>query len=116
LAGGGNQDQPPPFLTSGLVLGHGLTLLTGVLSGLPRTTYQVEFFASRSGGPGNGQILLGIVDVGTDAAGFGQFSVFGLTAPDAGLADFFTATATSPAGNTSVFSPPLKAARASRNG
>jgi hypothetical protein len=108
LQAGGNHNQPAPVLTSAQIGGLGLLQVTGTLTARPNTPYQIEIFASRSGRPGNGGINLGFITVTTDWAGFAQFTILNVALPDP-LADFISATATSPEGDTSVFSALIRA-------
>jgi parallel beta-helix repeat protein len=74
----------------------------GSLNSRPDTTYRIEYFGSAScdsTGNGEGQFFLGTVDVTTDANGNAT-----LQFQPTGSALFVTATATSPANDTSEFS------------
>jgi hypothetical protein len=73
------------------------------LTSAPNTTLHVEFFANtRCDDDGDGETYLGFVEVTTDGAGSGSFSVHLeiVLRPGAGI----TATATDPGNNTSEFS------------
>ncbi len=107
----GNRRQPAPVLTSAQVGGGGVTRATGTLTALGNTTYQVELFASPTVGTGNGQVFLGFANVTTDAAGNARFTIGGSTDPDHAGTNFLSATATSPSGNTSMFSRAVKVSR-----
>jgi hypothetical protein len=75
----------------------------------PSTTYQLDFYAKElcdPTGAGEGQLWLGATNVTTDAAGNAALDVT-LAAPLRGR--FITATATDPQGNTSEFSPCVRA-------
>ncbi len=108
LLANGNRNQPAPVLTAAEVGSDGVTLVTGTLTARPHTKYQIEIFASRSSRPGTGQHFLGFITVTTNAAGFALFTFSGLNL-DPLVADFITATATSPAGDTSMFSSAIRA-------
>jgi hypothetical protein len=111
LEDGGNLLQPAPVLSSAQLGSSGLLQVTGTLTARRNTTYQIELFASQTNSPGNGRYFLGFVIVTTDDAGFALFTFSGLTDLDSHSADFITATATSPAGDTSMFSIPIWATR-----
>ena len=94
LLEGGNNELPPPLITS-------FDRITGALSGIACPNGTVEIF-SDSGDQGEkpeGQTL-------ADEAGAFQFVVENATADQ-----YLTATATSPTGNTSAFSQPASGTR-----
>jgi CSLREA domain-containing protein len=71
--GGANNGQNAPVLTSALPEAGG-TLIIGTFNSTPVSTFRLEFFANPGGCPaaptgGQGQFLLGAVDVATDANG-----------------------------------------------
>ncbi len=112
LLAGGNHKQPAPVLTSAFAgSGSGATRVTGTLTAHSLTTYQIEIYATPSSDAGNGQIFLGFATVTTDAKGFAEFTISGLTNPDPTSAYYLSATATSPTGDTSAFSRPIRAKR-----
>jgi hypothetical protein len=99
VASGANQSAVAPVLTFTPGTGSAGTL-SGTLTSTPNTTYVVEVFSNPSAqaiGHVQGKTFIQDVSVKTDGTGKGTFS---LTEPDA----FYTATATDPNGNTSVFS------------
>jgi len=101
---GANNLQNFPVLTSVSTSG-GSTTIQGALNSAPSTTFTLEFFANSVGDPsgnGEGQTFIGSTTVTTDASCNAAFTFVAAAAP-AGQ-DFFTATATDPAGNTSEFS------------
>jgi probable HAF family extracellular repeat protein len=100
LRHGGNQDQSAPTLTSAVVNGFFMTVF-GTLVSAADTTFTVEFFANTDSGVGEGERFVSSTTVTTDSSGRAGFTVY-LPLVDAG--QFLTATATDPAGNTSVFS------------
>ncbi len=103
LLQGGNHGQSAPVLASATNAPNGMVQITGSISGRPHTTYQVELFAGPSGSPGQGQTVLGSLASTTNARGLASFTFDGpLTSP--GAETYFTATATSSTGDTSMFS------------
>lgn len=100
---GPNNFQNVPILAEA-PLGTG-TLVTGTLNSLPNTTYTLDFYANTSPDPsgyGQGRSYLGSTTVTSDGLGNSNFAVtFGVPFSQA---QFITATATDPAGNTSEFS------------
>jgi titin len=103
LINGGNLGQVAPVLTSGTSSG-GSTVIQGTLDAAPLTQYTLEFFANTTCNPsgfGEGEQFVGSALVTTDASGHASFSVtFTVVVPPG---QFLSATATSPAGNTSRF-------------
>jgi hypothetical protein len=99
LLNGGNNDQPPPQLTSA-VTGSGVTLIQGTFTGQASTVYTLEFFVADSSG--QGQQFLGSVTVTTDENGVATFTF--TYDGELALDQLVTATATDPDGNTSAFS------------
>ena len=100
---GPNNLQNFPIIT-GVSNQSGRTVLTGVLNSLPNQTFTLDFFRTPDAdesGFGEGKIYLGSLNAKTSATGFKEFtfSVDGLF-----TGQFFTATATSPSGDTSEFS------------
>jgi hypothetical protein len=105
LSAGANDGQAAPTLTAAFTSAN-LATVSGSLTGTAGTAYTVEFFASASGSPSEGQTFLGqeVVPVGT--AGQASFTATGLLPVPAG--QFVTATATSTTTNdTSSFSAAL---------
>ena len=101
---GPNNYQNFPILTA-VVTSGGTTTLSGTLNSTPNATFTVQFFANAAPDPsgfGEGQQYLGQTGVTTDGSGNASFSVTLSTPPLVG--QFFTTTATDPAGNTSEFS------------
>jgi hypothetical protein len=105
LIDGGNLNQSAPFLTAAYSPASDAIQVTGTLTAAANTTYTVEFFASPSSTPGQGETLLGSLTVTTAANGFVPF-VFTSSLP-ANAGSFITATATDPNNNTSALSAPL---------
>jgi hypothetical protein len=105
---GANQLQNYPLLI-GATTSFGSLQVQGTLDSTPNTTLRLEFFASWAWDPfwiPEGQVLLGYINVATDAGGSTAVN-FATAAPDWLTADYVvTATATDPAGNTSEFSGP----------
>ena len=104
---GPNEYQNYPLLVVGSQNGR-TTTVRGSLWGKRLTTYVVQLFANRrpdGSGFGEGERLLGSIQVRTDAEGQAQFDLE--TAPSVAGA-FLSATATDPAGNTSEFSPAIQ--------
>lgn len=110
LVARGNENQRAPVLTSATVQANGLTVLTGTLKAQASTTYQIEGFASASSQPGNGQQFLGFVRVKTNRKGVANFTLIGTSSVNPANTAFFTATATSKSGNTSMFSQAIRSA------
>ena len=92
--------SPPPVLAAYQLPGK--VQITGTLTGLANTTYVVEIFATPTSVAGQGQTLLGSLNVTTDPDGVVPFVFSSNLLPADGT--WFTATATSPANNTSSFS------------
>ena len=100
---GPNNFQNFPVLTSVTLSGSTATI-SGTLNSTPNSTFALDFFASQIWDPthfGEGQKYLGSATVTTDAAGNASFSVTVGGVP-AGY-NYFAATATDAAGNTSEF-------------
>jgi titin len=93
-----NDNQAAPAITA-------LTLhsVSGALTSAPNSTFRIEIYASPVGGPpGQAQLLLGTLQVGTGAAGTAAFTLPVSSLP---LGMVFTATATNVAtGDTSAVS------------
>ena len=100
---GPNGLQNAPVLQVLTVVNNDL-LVTGTLQSTPGTTFRLEFFNDPGdpSGYGEGETLLAVRDVTTDATGRASYS-FTLTGAVT-LAGVITATATDPQGNTSEFS------------
>jgi hypothetical protein len=101
---GANKWQNYPLLTSVMVSG-GNTNILGNLNSTPNKQFRIEFFSNNicsSSGFGEGRVFMGATSVTTDANGD---AVINATLPVAPAGQFFTATATSPGGDTSEFSP-----------
>ncbi len=101
---GANGGQNHPVIT-GASVSAGQTTIAGTLHSAPSATFRVELFANAACNPagyGEGEELLGTVDVTTDAAGDATFT----TTVPAAVAKLhqITATATDAAGNTSELS------------
>ena len=105
---GPNQLQNFPILTSATISSNSL-VLSGSLNSRANTIFQIDVFASQAcdeSGNGEGQAYLGARSVTNSAVGTVSFS---LTLPVTVPGRTITATATDPAGNTSEFSPCLRA-------
>jgi hypothetical protein len=101
---GSNEKQNFPVLTSVLLSGGNLEIL-GTLSSQPSTSYHVEFFSSPAcdeSGFGEGRTFLGSTTVLSDASGVAAIDA---SLPFASADTVITATASSPDGDTSEFSP-----------
>jgi len=104
LVNGGNADQPAPTLTAADSF-PGTTMVEGQLSGFAASaTYTIEFFASAPGDPstpGQAHVFLGSQTFTTNGSGAATISAtLSATVP---VGQVVTATATSPADNTSEF-------------
>lgn len=91
---GPNNLQNHPELSTAAVSG-GTTTISGTLPTLPNTTFRVEFFSNASLGTstyGEGETLLGYIEVTTDADGNAPLSIVVPTAIPVGY--IITATAT----------------------
>ncbi len=101
LAAGANDNQAAPVLTSGSRSPSEVTL-SGRLVSTPNTAFNVELFLNLDGGAANAQgaIFLDAQTVTTDASGVATFT---FVEPPRKLG-VYTATATSPLGDTSQFS------------
>jgi hypothetical protein len=105
---GGNDNQAAPLLTSAFT-STSKAFVSGSLTSAANTSFMLEFFASNSSSPPEGQTFLGQAMVTTDAAGQASFTAPGLLAAPAGeLSVTATATNTS-AGDTSAFSSAISA-------
>lgn len=105
---GANQGQNFPLLMR-VVLGASSTEVTGELRSTPETVFALDLFASAAADPtgnGEGAQFLGTFSVITSSGGFVRFTN---SLPVTPSRRFITATATDPAGNTSEFSPALRA-------
>jgi len=96
---GANFGTAAPML-SNAVLGVS-TMVRGKLSGLASTTFQIDYYANPSGSP-EARTYLGVAAVATSAGGTVIFTNELAALVPAGRV--ITATATDPAGNTSVLS------------
>jgi parallel beta-helix repeat protein len=104
LLDGANNNQPAPVLTSASSFG-GFFSFQGTLTAVPSTTFTIEIFANTVADPsgfGQGERLVAFFTVTTDASGHASFAA-GFPS-DVQPGELLTATATDPAGNTSVFS------------
>ena len=101
---GANNLQNFPIIASAVSSG-GTTTLTGTLNSTASAQFRIEFYANAAcdaSGNGEGERLLGAIDVTTDAAGDAGINT---ALPNATSAsEFITATATDQNGNTSEFS------------
>ncbi|HEY1602374.1 MAG TPA: hypothetical protein VGG64_22420 [Pirellulales bacterium] len=102
LGAGANANQAAPVITSVSVQSPNVQL-QGTLTSKPSTTFTVEFFANSTDAE-SGTTYLGSQLVTTNGSGVGSFDFSSALVP---VGDsFFTATATDPNNNTSVFSVP----------
>ena len=95
-----------PVITSALTSGA-TTSVTGTLNSAPNAQFSVSLFSNSACDPsgfGEGENVLGVVTVTTNAAGDAVFS----TSVNAQAGQFITATATDVIGNTSEFSQCLQ--------
>jgi hypothetical protein len=105
---GPNLLQNFPLLTTGTITTSNTTV-QGTLNTRSNSMYFIDVFANSvcdNSGNGEGQQYLGSTTVTTDAAGNGAFNI---TLPAVAVGRFLTATATDTNGNTSEFSPCLRA-------
>ncbi len=104
---GPNALQPYPVITKAATAG-GRTLVQGSFSGVPNTTYRIQYFASataNASGFGEGQRLVGQQDLTTNSLGSGRINVV-LETPT-GVGEVLSTTVTTlptDTGNTSEFS------------
>ncbi len=104
LSGGGNDLQVAPVL-SAAVNGSSGTTITGTLSALPNTVYQIQLFADPAADPsgfGLGETYLATKTVTTSATGVASFTF--TIKPTLTAGEVVAATDTSPSNNTSAFS------------
>jgi hypothetical protein len=102
LDAGGNNDQPPPTLTSAV---NGSTRIEGTAAGPPNSTLRIEFFTNGEcddSGAGEGETFIGSTNVQTNGVGLAAIDVTFTATAAAG--EQITATSTDPMGNTSEFS------------
>jgi hypothetical protein len=99
---GANGSQNKPVIRSAKT-GGGKTTVKGKLNSAPNRTFKVQFFSNPSG-TDEGKKYIGQRSVTTDGSGNVTFAFS--PAQKAALGRTITATATSPAGNTSEFSAP----------
>jgi hypothetical protein len=100
---GANDFQNFPVLLAFVDFGTS-SAIKGTLNAAPSTLYTIQFFGNHAADPsgfGQGQFLLGTMQVTTDATGNAAFQ-FNTSAPPAVL-KFASATATDSSGNTSEF-------------
>jgi CSLREA domain-containing protein len=99
---GANGSQNKPVITSANT-GGGTTIVRGRLNSAANKTFRVQFFSYPSR-TDEGKVFIGQRSVTTDGSGNATF--FFSPAQKVGVGRTVTATATSPAGNTSEFSTP----------
>lgn len=105
---GPNQLQNYPVLTSATINSNGI-VVAGSLNSRPSVVFQLDFYASLAGdesGFGEGQTWLGSRAITNTSGGTVTFN---FTLPLTLAGRYITATATDPAGNTSEFSPWVRA-------
>jgi 3-dehydroshikimate dehydratase len=100
--GAPNGGQAAPVLT-----GAKGGVIAGSVQTLPGASIVVELFANRTAAPSQGETFVAAVTVAADAKGLARFTF----ASGGVKAGGYTATATTPAGATSIFSAPLSPAR-----
>ncbi len=100
LTAGANLDMPAPVLNSVVWTTQGVHV-SGTLNASANSEFVVQFFANVED-ESSGDNYLGQQSVFTDGSGAADFEFDSSLAPD--TADFVTATATDPLGNTSEFS------------
>ena len=101
---GPDKHQNSPVITA-VTSAAGTTTVAGTLNSTPSTNFAIDFYTLSSrnaSGYGEGRFILGSAMLATDASGNVTFS-FPFPTPASG-AQFVTATATDPGGNTSEFS------------
>jgi len=104
LSANGNNLQPAPVLGSAVNSGTG-TVVVGTLTAAANTTYRLQFFSNPAADPsgfGQGETFLVNASVKTNGSGVATFSV--TIKPAVAVGEVISATATSPAENTSEFS------------
>lgn len=104
---GANQLQNFPVLTSAAIASS-VTTIQGTLNSRSNTTYTLDFYANQLpnlSGNGEGRFWLGFTNVTTDGSGNVAFTATVATAQGRHI----SATATDPSGNTSEFSPCVRA-------
>ena len=102
---GPNQYQNFPAITSVTINNNGTTTVGGTLSSMADTSFALDFFtlsSNSASGYGEGRYVLGSGAVAVGPTGTATFT-FTFSTPANG-AEFVTATATDPSGNTSEFS------------
>jgi hypothetical protein len=117
-AGGANHSQNAPVLASAGAE-QGTITVTGSLHGVANTNYVLELFADEQANPfgaGEGEQLLGRLNLATDASGNVNFSASGLSDPGAAFHYVSSTATTVPGGGepgvTSEFSLDAPIARA----
>src|SRR5262249_32659380 len=103
---GANDLQNYPVLSLASTTAHRVTLL-GSLPSKANVTYALHFYSTPVGHGPEGENLIGTTTVRTTSAGTTPFSASFPVTVAGGW--YVTATATSPAGNTSEFSAPVSA-------
>src|SRR4051794_28527314 len=101
---GPNEFQNFPVLTA-VTLSGGTATISGTLNSTPNSAFAIDLFASQiwdTSTYGEGQKYLGATTVTTDAAGNASFTATVGGVPSGW--NYFAATATDAAGNTSEFS------------
>jgi titin len=105
MSAGPNDLQHYPLITNAFAYAAA-TVVEGALNSLPAHVYAVDIYRSPAPDPsgyGEGMSYVGTVNVNTGVSGNATFAFTNNSANDAG--QYFSATATSPAGDTSQFSP-----------
>ncbi|HKS35570.1 MAG TPA: DUF6531 domain-containing protein, partial [Verrucomicrobiae bacterium] len=105
---GANHLQNFPTLTSATNTSAGVTIV-GTLNSRPSSSYALDFYSNLLPDPvtnGEGQVFLGSTSVTTGVDSNANFTV---TVPLAAVGRFISATATDSDGNTSEFSPSVRA-------
>jgi hypothetical protein len=103
----GNNNQPAPVLTQAFSPSGGSVKITGSLTATANTTYTIQFFSSPAGtAPGEGQTYQGSTTITTNGNGTSTIA-FLTEGTGVHTGTTYTATATDPSNNTSVFSAPI---------
>ena len=106
-SGDNNRQNHPDLMTAFSDMIAGTLTLVGKFSSAPNTEYAIEVFANPAcdpSGHGEGYIMIDAYQLTTNADGYAVINDLLADEPTTPWGDYFTATATDPAGNTSDFS------------